>query len=88
MMGEATELAGKNGLARNIAKLKLEWKSWKVGMERYVEQYHDAKGIGQKLHKAMNLVTESFRGWPYLWAHIIVYATMLVALVALAVRFI
>lgn len=78
-------LKGKDGFARNLVRFRVDYRQLKEDMAIPLLQYREAKGIGQKLHKAMNLVTESFRAQPYLMAHIAVYGVLLYIAIRLIV---
>lgn len=53
-----------NGIKKNWQVVQHEIANWRALMPQHVRTFKDARGIGEKLHKAMNLVTESVRLLP------------------------
>jgi len=53
-----------NGLKKNLQVVQHEIADWRALMPQHIRALRDANGIGGKLHKAVNLVTESVRLLP------------------------
>ena len=64
---------GKDGLERDIAKLKYEWKIYKAEMAAHWERFRR----DPKFHTATNLTVESCRASAYFFGHVVmIYATL------------
>ena len=57
-------MANKDGIWKNLEVVTDEIDDWKMVMRVHVATFKNAKGIAQKAHKAMNLVSESVRLLP------------------------
>ena len=69
-MSDQFDYKGKNGLARDLAKLKSEFKYLYVpAMKGPWQELKDAS-FKHKIHKVTNLHVESARAAPYFWGHV------------------
>ena len=66
-------MANKDGIWKNLEVVTDEIDDWKVLMAPHVTTYKNAKGIAQKAHKAMNLVSESVRLLPRITSYYLVW---------------
>lgn len=66
-----------DGMAKNWEHITEEVLNWRNNMGPYWRMFQDADGVGEKLHKAMNLVTESVRLLSYTLAHALVLGAAL-----------
>ena len=63
--------SNKDGLARDIDKMKWLWENKvKEALVIPIRQFKDAKGF-RKFHKGLNLATETFRASAYFSVHIV-----------------
>lgn len=53
-----------DGIAKNWQVVQRELAEWRALMPIHVRTFKDARGIAQKAHKGVNLVTESVRLLP------------------------
>lgn len=53
-----------SGIKKNWQVVQHEIADWRALMPVHVRTFRDAKGVAEKLHKAVNLVTESVRLLP------------------------
>ena len=68
---------GKDGLERDIAKLKYEWKIYKKEMSVHWDTFKEARTIVQRFHKGTNLFVESCRASAYFFGHVaMIYFTL------------
>jgi len=75
------EYEGKDGLARDIAKLRYEYRElYKPVMRQHWKDFKSAR-ISQKFHEMTNLHVESARAAPYFWGHVTMIS-MVVSIVA------
>ena len=64
------EYKGKNGLSRDIAKMRYEYRElYKPAMRQPWADFKAAPIMG-KFHELTNLHVESARAAPYLWGHV------------------
>jgi len=64
------EYAGKNGLSRDIAKIRYEYREvYKPAMRQPWADFKAAPILG-KFHEMTNLHVESARAAPYFWGHL------------------
>lgn len=72
---------GKNGIARDIAKLKYQWQElqahpeWKIAVKRWKKKKWST-------HEQTNLWTEASRYQPYLAAHVAIVSLYVVGIFA------
>ena len=66
-------MANKDGIWKNLEVVTDEIDDWKVLMAPHVNTYKNAKGVVQKAHKAMNLVSESVRLLPRTTSYYLVW---------------
>lgn len=71
------EYKGKNGLSRDIAKMRYEYREvYKPAMKQPWADFKAAPILG-KFHELTNLHVESARAAPYLWGHVTMISMVL-----------
>ena len=76
-MNDEVDYKGKNGLARDIAKLRSEFTYiYRPAMRGPWAEFKDAS-LKDKVHKITNLHVESARAAPYLWGHVTMMSMVL-----------
>lgn len=73
-----------NGIGRNIAKLRSEWRASQIGMQPHWKRFFEDVSV----HSYVNLFVESRRISPYLWGHVdsILYPAIIVAIIWMFVK--
>lgn len=76
-MSDQFDYEGKNGLARDLAKLKSEFKYlYAPAMKGPWQELKDAS-FKDKIHKVTNLHVESARAAPYFWGHVTMMSSVI-----------
>ena len=76
-MSDQFDYEGKEGLARDLAKLKSEFKYlYAPAMKGPWQELKDAS-FKDKIHKVTNLHVESARAAPYFWGHVTMMSSVI-----------